>query len=53
MDGTSLLAYIDPGIGSMFLQAALAGLFAMLFFFSRIKNWLRTHFRCSRDRKDE
>ena len=31
----SLLAYIDPGSGSLLLQALLAGLLAVPFFFRR------------------
>ena len=31
----SLLAYIDPGSGSLLLQALLAGLLAIPFFFRR------------------
>jgi hypothetical protein len=31
-----LLAYIDPGSGSMLLQVILAGVFAVPFFFRRV-----------------
>lgn len=53
MSGTLLLAYIDPGVGSMILQGALAGLFALAFFFGRIKNWVRGLFSKPQDHKDD
>ena len=48
-----ILAYIDPGVGSMILQGALAGLFALAFFYSRIKNWVLGLFRKPQDHKDD
>lgn len=53
MCGAFILAYIDPGVGSMILQGALAGLFALAFFFGRIKNWVRGLFHKQPDRKDD
>ncbi|NMA45514.1 MAG: hypothetical protein GX945_03025 [Lentisphaerae bacterium] len=48
-----ILAYIDPGVGSMLLQGLLAGLFAIAFFYKRIKNWVIGLFRKQQDRKDD
>lgn len=53
MLGFVILAYIDPGVGSMILQGALASLFALAFFFGRIKNWVRGLFQHRQDRHDD
>lgn len=48
-----ILAYIDPSVGSMLLQGLLAGLFAIAFFYNRIKNWVCGLFRKQQGRKDD
>ena len=37
-------AYLDPGSGSLILQALLAGLAAVIAFFKKIKNYVRNIF---------
>ncbi len=37
-------AYLDPGSGSLILQALLAGLAAVIAFFKKIKNYVRNLF---------
>ena len=45
--GSPLLAYLDPGTGSMAIQIAIAGLLSSLYFlkssFSQIKGWVAAH----------
>ena len=37
-------AYLDPGSGSLILQALLAGLAAVIAFFKKIKNYVKNLF---------
>ena len=45
--GSPLLAYLDPGTGSMAIQIAIAGLLSSLYFFkssyAQIKGWVAAH----------
>ena len=47
----SILAYIDAGSGGMLLQSLAAGLFALLLFGGRLRNWLAALVRRSRGPK--
>ncbi len=47
-DGASpILAYLDPGSGSMMLQVAIAGVLSAMYFLrsslTQIKGWVATH----------
>jgi hypothetical protein len=50
-----LLAYLDPGSGSMLLQVILAGVLAVPFFFRRTigDGWRRMRGDASKPRRDE
>ena len=41
----NLLAYIDPGSGSLLFQAILSSLLTGLVFFKRIVNYIKSFFR--------
>ncbi len=41
----NLLAYIDPGSGSLLFQAILSSLLTGLVFFKRISNYIKSFFR--------
>lgn len=40
----SLLAYIDPGAGSLIVQVILAGILGGLAFFGRLRFWIANFF---------
>lgn len=40
-----IFTYIDPGAGSMLLQALIAGFLGILMFFKNIKIWILSVFK--------
>lgn len=47
------LLYIDPGSGSYLIQAIIAGVLGIAFFFRNIKNYIIAFFTRSNRKKDK
>lgn len=49
----TVLLYIDPGSGSYFVQAIIAAVLGVLFYFKNIWNWIRSFFIKYPQKKEE
>jgi len=46
------ILYIDPGAGSLFFQAILSGILALIVYFNRIRIYIKNRFFRNKNKND-